>query len=328
MRWRRRLRANRNDRAVTAARLEAVSLAIGGRTVLSGIDLAIPAGRFVGLLGPNGAGKTTLLRGLLGVVAPAAGRITVFGEIARPGGGGIGYLPQTRPGPLPQLRGFDLLALSMRGARWGLPHLSGAERAEIDWALTQTDAAALAGRRLASLSGGERQRVLIAQALLGRPRLLLLDEPLAGLDPRHQAETVALLAGLRDRLGLTVLCSAHDLDVVLPALDQVLYLGGGRALLGSVADVVTAPVLSALYGAPMQVIRAGGRVFVVPEVPQAVVPEAPRAVVPAAPQAVVPDVPQALVPEAPGGAAPATPGARMPEAPGAVASDAAGQQAA
>jgi len=94
--------------------------------------------------------------------------------------------------------------------------------------------------------------------------LLLLDEPLAGLDPRHQVEIVHLLADLRARLGITVLCSAHDLDVLLPVLDQVLYTAGGRAALGPVDAVITAPALTALYGAPVQVIRAGGRVFVLP----------------------------------------------------------------
>jgi len=122
----------------------------------------------------------------------------------------------------------------------------------------------LAARKLSNLSGGERQRVLIAQALLGRPRLLLLDEPLAGLDPRHQADIVRLLADLRARLGITILCSAHDLDVLLPVLDQVLYVAGGHAALGRVDDVVTGPVLTRLYGAPIDVVRADGRIFVVP----------------------------------------------------------------
>lgn len=247
-----------------AARLAGVTLAQGGREVLSGVDLALPPGAFIGLLGPNGAGKTTLLRALLGLLPPASGTIEVLGAPARAGRADIGYLPQTRPGAIQAVTGEDLLAASIGGASWGLPRLAGraASRAEIGWALAQTDAAGLARRPITALSGGERQRVLIAQALLFRPRLLLLDEPLAGLDPRHQAELVRLLADLRRRLGVTILMSAHELDVLLPELDQVLYLAGGRAALGPVDQVITAPVLSALYGAPMRVIRVDGAILV------------------------------------------------------------------
>jgi zinc/manganese transport system ATP-binding protein len=131
-------------------------------------------------------------------------------------------------------------------------------------ALQAVDAAGLAARPIASLSGGERQRVLIAQALLGQPKLLLLDEPLASLDPLNQQTVVQLLRDLQSRLGLTVLCSAHDLNVLLPVIDRVLYLGAGHAALGRVDDVVTAPTLSRLYGGPIDVVRAGGRIFVVP----------------------------------------------------------------
>ena len=131
-------------------------------------------------------------------------------------------------------------------------------------ALGAVDAVSLADRPIGALSGGERQRVLVAQALLGQPRLLLLDEPLASLDPRNQAAVVRMLRGLQQRLGLTVLCSAHDLNVLLPAVDRVLYVGAGQAVLGAVDEVVTAPVLSRLYGGPIDVVRAEGRVFVVP----------------------------------------------------------------
>jgi zinc/manganese transport system ATP-binding protein len=115
---------------------------------------------------------------------------------------------------------------------------------------------------VAHLSGGERQRLLLAQALLGRPRLLLLDEPLISLDPHHQGAVVALVARLQQELGLTVLFSAHDLNPLLGVMDQVLYLAGGGAALGSVGDVITAPVLSRLYGAPIEVAHVNGRIFV------------------------------------------------------------------
>ncbi len=247
-----------------AARLENVSLGFAGRTVLNGIDLALHEGEFVGLFGPNGAGKTTLLRALLGLHRPSCGRIEVFGTQAAAGHSGIGYLPQFSADTLPPVTGHDMLAASLRGGAWGLPVIGTAGRAAIAEALRAVDATALAARPIASLSGGERQRVLIAQALLGQPKLLLLDEPLASLDPLNQQAVVQLLRGLQRRLGLTVLCSAHDLNVLLPAVDRVLYLGAGHAALGQVDDVVTAPVLSLLYGGPIDVLRAEGRIFVVP----------------------------------------------------------------
>jgi zinc/manganese transport system ATP-binding protein len=245
-----------------AVTLAGVSLGYPGRPVLSGVDVALRRGEFVGLFGANGAGKTTLMRALLGLVAPSAGRIAVLSAAARPGQAGVGYLPQAREAAIPPVRGIDLLTVSVQGRRFGLPRPGRADRGAIGWALAQVDAAALAARPLRELSGGERQRVLIAQALLGHPRVLLLDEPLANLDPRHQHDVIQLLRAVQQRLGLTVLCSAHDLNVLLPVMDRVLYLGGGRAALGSVAEVVTGPVLSRLYGAPIEVLHAGGRVFV------------------------------------------------------------------
>jgi len=246
-----------------AVELRGVTLGFPGYTVLREVDLAVEQGEFLGVLGPNGAGKTTLLRALLGLVRPSAGKIEIFGVQAQPGHSGIGYLPQTRPGALPTVRGIDLLAASLGGTRWGLPFSSAEAKAEIAWALEQVNATALAQRPLAQLSGGERQRVLIAQSLLGRPHLLLLDEPLSNLDPRHQRAVVSLLRDIQRKLSLTVLCIVHDLNVVLPAVDRVLYVGSGHVALGKVDEVVTGPVLSLLYGAPIDVVRAGEYRFAV-----------------------------------------------------------------
>ena len=102
----------------------------------------------------------------------------------------------------------------------------------------------------------------MAQALIGRPRLLLLDEPLVNLDPHHQGDLVALTKSLRDELGITVLFSAHELNPLLGALDRVLYLGRGQAALGTVDEVITRPVLSRLYGSEIEVVRVKGRIFV------------------------------------------------------------------
>ncbi len=247
---------------MTALQFETVRLQLGDRTVLRDVSFAIAAGEFVGLLGPNGAGKTTLMRAVLGLVRPVSGRITVGGQPARRGNPAIGYMPQIRTTAHQRLSGADFIASACGGARWGVPHTSATDRAEIARVLALVQAEALAERPIVDLSGGERQRLLLAQALLGRPSLLLLDEPLMSLDPRHQSGVVALVRRLQRELGVTVLFSAHELNPLLGAMDRVLYLGGGQAALGTVEDVITGPVLTRLYGAPIDVVRAGGRVFV------------------------------------------------------------------
>lgn len=242
---------------------EGVTLAHGRRVVLSDISLSVPAGSFVGLFGPNGAGKTTFLRAVLGLVRPVSGEILVDGVPVRRGHVAAGYLPQMRVPAGLTLTGRDFLESGWRGALWGLPWVSARGRAAIEAALEAVDAVSLAGRRMGALSGGERQRLLIAQALVGMPRLLLLDEPLASLDPVRMRETALLLRDVARRHGMTVICSAHDINPLMGVMDRVLCFAGGRARTGVPEEVVTGPVLSALYGAPVEVCRSpSGRVFV------------------------------------------------------------------
>ncbi len=248
---------------MNAIEFRQVTLRLGGRDVLGDASLAVAAGEIIGVLGPNGAGKTTLMRAILGLVPAARGEIRVFGRPAARGNPAVGYMPQTRStGANLRLRGRDFVAGVVNGHRPGLPFPGKAGRAEVDRVLDLVGAAALAGRPLAETSGGERQRLLLAQALVGRPRLLLLDEPLANLDPRFQGDVVALAAALRAELGITILFSAHELNPLLGAIDRVLYLGNGQAALGTVDEVITGPVLSRLYGAEIEVVRVRGRIFV------------------------------------------------------------------
>jgi len=248
---------------VNAIELRDVRLALGARTILDGVSLDIAASEFVGVLGPNGSGKTTLMRAVLGLVAPVHGTIRVLGRPAARGNPAIGYMPQVRGaiGNL-RLRGWDFVAGAVEGHRLGLPILGKAGRAEVDRVLDLVGARDLAHRPLAETSGGERQRLLLAQTLIGRPRLLLLDEPLISLDPHHQRAVVELTKSLQTELGIAVLFSAHELNPLLGALDRVLYLGGGQAALGTVDDVISGPVLSRLYGSDIDVVRLHGRIFV------------------------------------------------------------------
>ncbi len=248
---------------MNAVELTDVTLAFGARAVLSRVDLAIRDNEFIGVLGPNGSGKTTLMRAVLGLLPVRSGVIRVLGQAVARGNSAVGYMPQTR-GALDTLRlsGWDFVASGAGGHRWGLPVLGSAARRDVQWALEMVNATQLARRPLAETSGGERQRLLLAQALLGRPRLLLLDEPLISLDPHHQGAVVELTHALQKELGIAVLFSAHEINPLLAALDRVLYLGNGHAALGSVEEVITGPVLSRLYGSTIDVVRVNGRIFV------------------------------------------------------------------
>ncbi len=247
----------------TIVEFNRATIAIGGRAILEEASFTIRAGEFIGVLGPNGAGKTTLMRTILGLLPPRAGRVLLFGREPQRGGPAIGYLPQVRT-VLPDLRvrGLDFIGSSLHGERWGLPRLADTDRSMIAATLDAVGAHELARRPLAEMSGGERQRLLLAQALLGTPKLLLLDEPLISLDARHQEVAIDVVRKACRERGVTVLFSAHELNQLIGTLDRVLYLGNGQAALGTVDEVVTAPVLSRLYGTDIQVVRADGHIFV------------------------------------------------------------------
>jgi zinc/manganese transport system ATP-binding protein len=203
------------------------------------------------------------MRAILGLLPPRAGSLRVFGRAPRRGDPQIGYLPQVRTVvPDLRLRGFDFIASSIHGERWGLPVLTAADRRVIEKTLAAVGAADLAARPLSDMSGGERQRLLLAQALLGEPQLLLLDEPLISLDYRYQEAVIDLVRRFARERNITVLFSAHELNQLIGTLDRVLYLGNGHAALGTVAEVATAPVLSQLYGTEIEVVRANGHIFV------------------------------------------------------------------
>lgn len=248
-----------------AATFEGVTLELGGHRVLNNVSLAIPDGEFVGILGPNGAGKTTLMRSILGLTPLSHGSISVLGSTASRGNIKVGYMPQLRgTSTTMRLSGWDFVASVVNGHRFGLPIPNKAQRAEINRALELVDAGALARRSLNEMSGGQRQRLLLAQTLIGAPKLLLLDEPLNSLDPHRANEMLMLIKRVQKELGISVILSAHELNQLVGVMDKVLYLARGRAALGSVDEVITTPVLSRLYGAPMDVVRADGHIFVVP----------------------------------------------------------------
>jgi zinc/manganese transport system ATP-binding protein len=248
---------------VSALAFDEATIELGGRTILTAVSFAIEDGEFIGMLGANGAGKTTLMRAALGLVPVSGGAIRVLGRPVQRGNSSIGYMPQARSNFANlRLTGYDVVASAAGGAGWGLPRLDAGMRRDIDWALETVGARDLARRSLSEISGGERQRLLLSQALLGRPKILLLDEPLISLDPGHQKSVVEIVKRLRDDLKIAVIFSAHELNPLIHAIDRVLYLGAGRAVLGAVDEVITGPVLSRLYGTEIEVVRVGKRVFV------------------------------------------------------------------
>ena len=248
---------------MSALKFDNVTIRLGGRDILSAASFSIEDGEFVGMLGANGAGKTTLMRAALGLIPVASGAVAVLDRPVTRGNASIGFMPQNR-GAIAGLRltGWDVVASAAIGGRFGFVRLDKATRREIDWALDEVGARDLARRSIGELSGGERQLVLLSQALLGRPRLLMLDEPLISLDPAHQKSVVEIARRVCDDLKVAIVFSAHELNPLVNAIDRVLYLGGGAAVIGSVDEVVTSPVLSRLYRAEIEVVRVKDRYYV------------------------------------------------------------------
>jgi zinc/manganese transport system ATP-binding protein len=244
--------------------VDRVGVRLAGREVLRDVSFAIDAGEFTGLIGSNGAGKTTLLRVILGLQAAASGSVSVAGRARSRRNPVFGYVPQKfLLDPDTPLRARDLVGLGLDAHRYGIALPSRARRARIEEMLAAVDARDFADQRVGNLSGGEQQRVLIAHALIGAPKLLLLDEPLANLDLRSATEVVALLARIAREQQLAILISAHDMNPLLAVMDRIVYLAAGRAASGTTSEVVRTAVLSRLYGHHVDVLRVHGRVLVV-----------------------------------------------------------------
>ncbi|HEY1832082.1 MAG TPA: metal ABC transporter ATP-binding protein [Acidimicrobiales bacterium] len=259
---------NPNATSTTAPLLEVdrIHLAFGRRTILDDVTFELRAGEFTGLIGSNGAGKTTLLRVILGLLRPDAGTVRSNGQPIARQRGLIGYVPQKiLLDPDVPIRARDLVALGLDGHKFGLRRRTPEQLERVERALHQVDAMSFAEARVGTLSGGEQQRVLIAHALVSRPSLLLLDEPLANLDPRSVQEIVALLHRITTEQQVAVFLSAHEMNPLLPVMDRIVYLTQGRAASGTTAEVVRPDVLSRLYGHHVDVLELHGRVLVVAE---------------------------------------------------------------
>jgi zinc/manganese transport system ATP-binding protein len=249
------------------------TIELGGRRVWAGVDLAIGRGEFVAVLGPNGVGKSTLIKAVLGMLALAEGDLCVLGASPGTHNHDIGYLPQRRSFDAGlRVRGIDVVRLGLDGDRWGTPfpaarRFSRARReaiGRVDEVIDLVGATAYAARPIGEVSGGEQQRLLIAQALVRNPSILLLDEPLDSLDLPNQASVAALVASVCRDHNVTVLLVAHDVNPILAYLDRVVYLAHGGAVAGTPEAVITSEILSDLYGTSIEVLRTSdGRLVVV-----------------------------------------------------------------
>ncbi len=259
-----------------AIQFERAGVRRGGRLLWCDLDLSVRQGEFIAILGPNGAGKSTLLKTLLGLYPLTEGRLAVLGAAVRRGNPAVGYLPQRRTFDADvRVRGRDLVHLGLDGTRWGLPlpmlrqfwggsARAREERRRVQQVIELVGATAYANRPIGELSGGEQQRLLIAQALVTRPRILLLDEPLDSLDLHSQQAVSALIRSISQKYQVTVLLVAHDVNPILPYLDRVIYVGQGQTAIGTPQEVITSETLSQLYGSPVEVLQTrDGRLVVV-----------------------------------------------------------------
>ena len=252
---------------VSQPAIEARDLAAGygGHPVWSNANFAILPGSFTAILGPNGGGKSTLIRTILGLLPPSQGQLLVLGENPRRGNPLIGYIPQRSTfDPELSIRGYDFVNLGVDGHRWGIRAPGTGAAAAAAASIRSVGAESYADRPIGRLSGGEQQRLLLAQALVGNPRLLLMDEPLSQLDVRNQSVIVQLIGDLKRARELTILLIAHDVNPLLPHIDHVLYVAHGKVAMGTPEEIITSDSLSEIYSTPVEVLRdSRGRVFVV-----------------------------------------------------------------
>jgi zinc transport system ATP-binding protein len=234
--------------------MHGVSFSYGTMPVLDNIDMTIYANDFLGIIGPNGGGKTTTLKLILGLVHPSSGTVTVFGKTPEEGRRSIGYIPQLlefdRDFPVTVL---DVVLMGRLGARGLFRRYSGNDVAIADEALERVGMADSRNRRVGDLSGGERQRVFIARALTARPRLLLLDEPLSGIDTKWQNSFYDLLRDLNEEI--TIVLVTHDVGALSTYVDKVACLNCKLYYHGSTQEGIEHLVET--YQCPIELIAHG-----------------------------------------------------------------------
>ena len=251
---------------MTGIRAEQVSIELGGRLVVQDVDLEVPTGELLALVGPNGAGKSTLLAALSGERQPSAGRVLVGDRPVR----------EYPPLELARLRSmltqdnavsFPFLVsevVEMGRSPWARIAERERDADAIDTATQRTDVAHLLDRRFTELSGGERARVSLARVLAQDTPVVLLDEPTAALDLRHQEDVLRIARELSEE-GRTVVVVLHDLSLAGAYADRVALMEDGRIrALGTPVEVLTEQLVSEVYAVDVEVLVRDGRPLVIP----------------------------------------------------------------
>jgi ABC-type Mn2+/Zn2+ transport system ATPase subunit len=242
-------------------RLDGVTCRYGHEPVLVDIDLTVNEGDFLGVVGPSGSGKSTLLKAIAGSVRPSSGRIE------RASRARIGYVPQVETVnwyfPVTVREAVLMSRLDGRVLPWS----SRRDVGDAETVLERLGLGGLGGRHIRELSGGQQQRVFIARAMLGRPKVLLLDEPTSGVDVRTRHDIMHLIHELHHD-GLAILLTTHDLNGIAAHLPRILCLNREVIAAGSPSEVITPDVLERTYGAPLEVLSHGGMPIVVEQYPE------------------------------------------------------------
>lgn len=246
----------------TAIDIQSLNFSYGSVATLSNIELQIAEGEFLGIVGPNAGGKSTLLKLILGLLQPQTGRISIFGCSPRSASPLLGYVPQYPSFPrdfpitVEQVVLLGRLGMGQRGGWWQTlwpGRTSAADRDAVQRALTEVEAGDIAKRQIGSLSGGQLQRVLLARAIVGEPRILILDEPTANIDQRLESEIFDLLKELNERM--TILVVSHDIAFISSYVSRVACIN--RTLICHRTDEVDGTVIQQLYGEHVRMIAHG-----------------------------------------------------------------------
>jgi zinc transport system ATP-binding protein len=231
--------------------LKDVSFAYGAQPALEHVSLQISPGEYVGVIGPNGGGKTTLMKLMLGLLKPTAGEVLLFGRPIREfrDWQRIGYVPQRTSST-----DFRLPITVQETAQFGAQR---GDKTAVAESLERVGITHLAKRRITALSGGQQQKVFIAKALASRPQVLILDEPLAGVDVQAQDDFYQLLATLNKDEGLTVVLVSHDIDVVVNEVSKLACINEDLVYHGRPKEFIEKDYLTKLYGKTRKLILHG-----------------------------------------------------------------------
>jgi zinc/manganese transport system ATP-binding protein len=232
---------------LNSIKLENLRIGFDGNLIFPSLNLTVKQGEFIGIFGPNGAGKTTLLHVILGLIEPLSGSVTVCDKPTEQGNPDIGYMPQLRHDleSFP-LSGRSFLEAAINGSGWGMPYINKSKKHQIEDVIELVDLGTIVERPFKQLSGGERQRLALARALLGNPKILLLDEPLNSLDPHQNERIVELIDQINTKFNVTVLLTAHHIQPLEKVMDRILCIGHGEATIVN-ADKIDKQTFKHLY---------------------------------------------------------------------------------